>query len=71
MCGENGSDPATDNIELGRRNQSDHVDSRSDRLAGDGMVDETLEESFPASDPPSWAAPARIGSPKRDHDATS
>jgi hypothetical protein len=32
-------------------------------------IDETLEETFPASDPPSWAALARIGSPRRTHDA--
>ena len=28
-------------------------------------VDESLEESFPASDPPSWAGMLRIGKPKR------
>ena len=27
-------------------------------------VDESLEESFPASDPPSWAGMLRIGKPK-------
>ena len=32
-------------------------------------IDESLEETFPASDPPSWAALARIGSPRRTHDA--
>jgi hypothetical protein len=70
MCGENGSDPAADKLELDRRHQPDHVDSRSDHV-DDGIVDETLKESFPASGPPSWAAPARIDLPKRDHDATS
>jgi hypothetical protein len=27
-------------------------------------IDESLEETFPASDPPSWTAFVRIGSPK-------
>lgn len=28
-------------------------------------VDESLEETFPASDPPSWNATARVGKPPR------
>jgi hypothetical protein len=28
-------------------------------------IDESLEESFPASDPPSWAARLRVGEPRR------
>jgi hypothetical protein len=32
-------------------------------------IDESLEETFPASDPPSWGALVRIGSPRRAHDA--
>ena len=30
-------------------------------------IDESLEESFPASDPPSWAARMRVGAPRRGH----
>jgi hypothetical protein len=28
-------------------------------------LDESLEETFPASDPPSWNATARVGKPPR------
>jgi hypothetical protein len=31
-------------------------------------IDESLEETFPASDPPSWAARLRIGAPRRRED---
>jgi hypothetical protein len=30
-------------------------------------IDESLEETFPASDPPSWAARLRVGAPRRGH----
>jgi hypothetical protein len=45
-------------------------EQRQQPLVPDGtpsqdQIDESLEESFPASDPPSWIAVARIGSPKR------
>jgi len=28
-------------------------------------IDESLEETFPASDPPSWVARLRVGEPRR------
>jgi hypothetical protein len=31
----------------------------------ESMLDETLEQTFPASDPPSWTLVSRIGSPRR------
>jgi hypothetical protein len=31
----------------------------------ESMLDETLEQTFPASDPPSWTIVTRIGSPRR------
>jgi hypothetical protein len=31
----------------------------------ESMLDESLEQSFPASDPPSWTIVTRIGSPRR------
>jgi hypothetical protein len=31
----------------------------------EATIDETLDESFPASDPPSWSGPERIGPPLR------
>jgi hypothetical protein len=34
------------------------------------MIDESLKETFPASDPPSWP-PARIGSPRRTKNRTT
>ena len=31
----------------------------------ESMLDESLEQTFPASDPPSWTIVTRIGSPRR------
>ena len=37
----------------------------------DEKIDKSLEETFPASDPPSWTPLARIGSPRRRRQVTS
>jgi hypothetical protein len=39
-----------------------------DATPSEQEIDESLEETFPASDPPSWTLLARIGSPKRGRD---
>ena len=35
------------------------------RAIPDEVVDETVMDSFPASDPPSYGAPTRVGRPAR------
>jgi hypothetical protein len=37
----------------------------ADTKPSEDKIDESLEESFPASDPPSWTVFARIGAPRR------
>jgi hypothetical protein len=44
----------------GRRGAADSEDSGP----SEDQIDESLEETFPASDPPSWMAGTKIGSPK-------
>jgi hypothetical protein len=42
-----------------------------DRRASSGLVDETLEDSFPASDPPSWTFGVATAGPGPTNDVVS
>lgn len=45
------------------RCESDARQHQVSSALGDDLVDETLDETFPASDPPSWTA-SGLGSPR-------
>jgi hypothetical protein len=43
-------------------------DDRPDRARTEEHVDDTVEDSFPASDPPAWTSDTGSGAPKRKPD---
>jgi len=49
---------------IARRRRSPEAEADNTTLSED-KIDESLEESFPASDPPSWTVITGIGSPKK------
>jgi hypothetical protein len=53
---------------VARRKRREQFADMLDATPSEQEIDESLEETFPASDPPSWTLLARIGSPKRGRD---
>jgi hypothetical protein len=41
------------------------AEDRPDHERNDALVDETIDDSFPASDPPSWSSSTGAGAPKK------
>jgi hypothetical protein len=48
-----------------RRPQRSHKqrEKEDEDTVPEDRIDESLEETFPASDPPSWAVPVKVGAP--------
>jgi hypothetical protein len=42
-----------------------HTSEDSEETLSENKIDESLKESFPASDPPSWAGFVQIGAPPK------
>jgi len=43
----------------------------AERKSVDDKIDESLKETFPASDPPAWIPVTTIGTPRREPDETA
>ena len=53
------------------RRKQQRLPEKPDATPSEDKIDESLKETFPASDPPSWTLVARIGSPRREHGTAS
>jgi hypothetical protein len=53
---------------VARRKRRQQSADTLDATPSEQKIDESLEETFPASDLPSWTLLSRIGSPKRRRD---
>jgi len=49
-----------------RRRQLPEAEHQPQSGVSQADIDESLQETFPASDPPTWTVLARIGSPRRE-----
>lgn len=50
---------------LSHQSRKDRAPVRPLQIETVDVIDESLIETFPASDPPAWVALARVGIPKR------
>jgi Protein of unknown function (DUF2934) len=48
----------------GQTPASSPLNEQPDRPRGEAQVDDTLDDSFPASDPPAWTSETRAGAPE-------
>jgi hypothetical protein len=64
------SKPLRHRKQKGRTNARPLQQTAENETGASDELDESLIETFPASDPPAWVALARVGTPKRKTDCT-